>query len=64
MNSSEQGLIDEDGTQAPLLANEEQNEDSYRVEPSLQERKYLYIVLYYQKFILFLDGTPARYVSR
>ena len=44
MESAEQRLLNDDGTQAPLLANEETNEDSYRIQPSLShERKNLFV---------------------
>jgi hypothetical protein len=47
MDSSEQRLLNDDGMQAPLLtANDEDNEDFYRIETSLQKRKGLsYFIL-------------------
>jgi hypothetical protein len=47
MDSSEHGLLNDDGMQAPLLAaDDEDNEDFYRIETSLQRRKgLLYFIL-------------------
>lgn len=46
MDTSDQGLTNDDGMQAPLLANEERNEDLYQVEsPSSQTRKNTCLIL-------------------
>ncbi len=42
MESSERRLTDEDGVQAPLLANEETIETSYRIQSASHERKRFY----------------------
>jgi hypothetical protein len=39
MDTSEHGLINDDGMQAPLLSNEENDGDFYRIEPSSRTRK-------------------------
>jgi hypothetical protein len=39
MESSEQRLINDDAAQAPLLANDGNDDNSYRIEPSTHERK-------------------------
>jgi hypothetical protein len=66
MHSSEHGLTDEDRMQAPLLASKEPHGDSSGVEPSLQTRKCLYVVLLSKLYtiLLYLAGIPARYVSK
>ena len=47
MDTSNHGLINDDGMQAPLIANEETNEDFYRIESSSHVRKNFIIIYYY-----------------
>ena len=62
MESSEHGLLHDDGMQAPLLVNGD-DEDGYRVEPSPRARKnFSHFILI--NILTYLDGTPARYVSK
>jgi hypothetical protein len=39
MDRSEDGLINDDGMQAPLLSDIENNEDFYRIAPASETRK-------------------------
>lgn len=51
MDESSHGFINDDGTQAPLLQNQERDEDLYRVEQSSETRKNLFYFIIINIFI-------------
>ncbi len=63
METSEDGLLQDDGMQAPLLANEELNQDEYRMESTIERRKNIFLD-FFLLIYLSIEGVPTRYVSK